>query len=106
MKYEEMSNYKLNRKLAWLVLGDNKVLYKDPKSEGGVLCRGMQGVIDYCTDWNATMPLAVEYGVSILSCGGDDFEISYDYHAPAGKLGTDEIFTWHMNAKKECIHQV
>lgn len=58
--------------------------------------------VDYCTSWNATMPLAVEHGISMLSCNGV-YEVSYDYEAPVGKFGTDEVLTWHIDVEKDQV---
>ena len=110
MNYEDMSKEQLNGRLtsaiygketeSWCLSDCGKFAY-----DCGPIGESYHEIelMDYCADWNATMLLAVEYGVSILHCGGDDFEISYEYHAPVGKFGTDEILTWHINAKKESV---
>ena len=67
MNYEEMSDYKINRKVLWLTRGENVVAYKDRKSPDGVLCHGMQGVFDPCNNPSDAWPIIVENKISIGS---------------------------------------
>lgn len=60
MNYEEISNYKINRKVLWLTRGENAVAYKDSKSPDGVLCQGMQGVFDPCNKPSDTWPIILD----------------------------------------------
>lgn len=89
MKLEEMSNADLNNKLHRLV---NKI-----PEDHEVLIRPI-----YCIDWNATMPLAVEHGISVIS-DGDDYEVSYDYYAPVGKFETDELLSECCSVSKKDV---
>ncbi len=55
MKHEEMSDFELNRKLFQMVMGCSDSFME----------RNTAALVQYCTDWNATMPLAVEHGVCV-----------------------------------------
>ncbi|ENI4487183.1 hypothetical protein ABXZ88_003054 [Vibrio fluvialis] len=75
MNYETATNIELNFELARKL---NLRPYKNPE-EGDdavrVEFRNKAGFkwIDFCTDWNATMPLAVEHGLDIelpIACLG------------------------------------
>ena len=64
MNYETATNIELNFELARKL---NLRPYKNPEEGGDAVMvtadHGFYKWIDYCTDWNATMPLAVEHGV-------------------------------------------
>ena len=57
---------------------------------------------DYCTDWGATMPLAIEHGITLLFCSGS-YEVSYDYEAPTGSYGCGEILSSHIDVEKSGV---
>lgn len=65
MNYETASDFELNKRLAELlgfkfrVDGDKLILAI--KHQGSNVI-SIEGTVDYCTDWNATMPMAVEHG--------------------------------------------
>lgn len=102
MNYEEATNQELNQRLTRLVfnLGNwsvgrcGRIFYMI--NAGG---HHTHSVVKFCTDWGQTMPLAIEHGISVLSCGGD-YEVSYDYYGPSGAHGCDEELTWHINVKR------
>lgn len=70
MNHEDMSDYTLNYKLTrlWMIekFGVDRVRFD--KSSKVFRVEGNNGyckIKDYCTDWNATMPLAFEHGLSV-----------------------------------------
>ncbi len=74
MNYEDMSDLELNKLMAVKLGFEFPSKPKEPYSSisGNVIfnngCDGRDSrpyFPDYCTDWNATMPLAVEYGLKI-----------------------------------------
>lgn len=90
MNYETATDLELNRKLheilgnqlpeidgVWVVEDKHRTVKTDPN--GGLNRRALHP--DYCADWNATMPLVVEYGISVKSpslCGSvDDWTVTY-----------------------------
>ena len=73
MNYETFSNAELNQSLACLVyeldgweLSDSGGSFYHCGVDGGSTYA--QPVPSYCTDWNATMPLAIEHGVELSPC--------------------------------------
>lgn len=87
MKLEEMENYELNRKLYTLATGLSVDTYSIAR-------------IDYCIDWNATMPLAIEHGISICIYF-DVCEVSYEHSCSIGSFGTNENAIYHIETTKE-----
>ena len=109
MNYDKSTNEELNGRLLELLhgeqvnhfaLSDDKTFVYDCGPTGDSFYR--IDLLDYCTDWNATMPLAIEHGVSVLSCDGA-YEVSYDYYAPVGSFGTEELLTWHVEVDKGMV---
>lgn len=65
MDREDTKNYKINRKVLWLTRGFDVITYKDPNSQDGVLCHGMQGVFDPCNNPSDAWPIIVKYEIGI-----------------------------------------
>lgn len=113
MNYETATNRELNLRIAELI-GLEVNLDKTNMLDGMLV--GLRDVIDdidddhsifidgdfvdYCTDFSATMPLAIEHDISMLSCDGV-YEVSCDYEAPVGKFGADETISWYIDAQKD-----
>lgn len=83
MNYEEMSDFGLNAALTCLVykldgweFTGSSFFHCGHDGEG----YHSQSVVDYCTDWNETMPLAVEYGISM----NVNQDCSWDVHSFEG----------------------
>ena len=82
MNYETATDFELNMRLAkalgFDIFNDQCASLKSKSSSVLIDCHGEQGEVDgsiiicrevnYCTDWNATMPLAVEHGVELSPC--------------------------------------
>jgi hypothetical protein len=81
MNYETATDFELNEKLLMLVAEKNgdKIAETRPhrlaekmKCFSHVVFRlrdcHEELKVNYCTDWNATMPLAIEYGVELSPC--------------------------------------
>lgn len=107
MNYEALSDTELNQSLACLVYDLDGWELSD--SGGSFYHCGVEGeatyvqpVPVYCTDWGETMPLAIEHGITTLSCG-DSYEVSYDYEAPTGSYGCGEILSSHIDAEKSGV---
>ena len=70
MNYDDMSDYKINRKIAWLIFGADKIIHRNPKSQSSILMHGMQGELDYCNSPSDAWPIIVENKISLTtSCG-------------------------------------
>lgn len=74
MNYEMATNEELNGKLLWLIYGDVVNYWCLSDDETFIYDCGPIGedfhkieLKNYCSDWNATMPLAVEHKLSIES---------------------------------------
>ncbi|WVH05526.1 hypothetical protein KKJFFJLC_00051 [Vibrio phage vB_VpaS_PGB] len=72
MNYENATNEELNNRLLELIHGDVVNYWCLSDDETFIYDCGPTGdsfykinLHDYCSDWNATMPLAVEYGITI-----------------------------------------
>ena len=63
----------------------------------------------YCTNWNATMPLAVEHGVSPL-VGNDNYNYAttnaYETYEPHGMNSSDGYFCVRINDKSETLRAI
>lgn len=77
MNYEKFSDAELNQTLTgilfkldqWDLADSGRCFFmEDAKGELHI-----QSVVSYCTDWNATMPLAVEHKVSIIPSIKEDY---------------------------------
>lgn len=85
-----LSDLGLNARLTSLVFDCQHWEYSDNGGDCAFYHCGVDGegyyeqpVVDYCNDWNATMPLAMQYGVGYNPmCGGDykAFEVYEKYH--------------------------
>lgn len=93
MKLEDMSDDQLEIKLHEFLADD---------------CRD-NVVPSYCTDWNATMPLAVEYGVSPL-ISDDNFNHAstdpYETYEPQGMGARDGFFSHPIKDKAETLRAI
>jgi hypothetical protein len=73
MNYENATNTELNQSLArilydfdgWELSGFGDSFYRFG-ANGTAMCA--QSISDYCADWSATMPLAIEHGVELSPC--------------------------------------
>ena len=107
MNYEKSTDFQLNVKLAEL-LGLDLFECQDPaiksKSSSVLICdnSGSSKEFNYCKYWNTTMPLAIEHGITALSCD-DVYEVSYDYEAPTGSYGCGETLSSHINVEKSGV---
>lgn len=77
MDYETLSNAELNQILTgiifkleqWELTESGRYFFmEDAKEEQHV-----QSVVSYCTDWNATMPLAMENKISLIPSINEDY---------------------------------
>lgn len=88
-----MSDNELNETLADLI-SDGVVVF------GGTLCP------DYCTDWAATGPLMVKYGVAPLAEFGElrgATSDSYEHYEPHGSIVHSSRSTNPLRAVVECL---
>lgn len=76
MNYEEMSDYKINRKVAWLIFGKDSIIRKCPASRDSVIIHGRDGEFDPCNVPNHAWPIILPTGMDIelvhkdLGCTG------------------------------------
>lgn len=99
INYETATDKELEQALSKLTITEENGEYKN-LAHNGLWIGGDSP--SYCSDWNATMPLAVEHGISALDCDGT-YEVSYDYEAPVGAFGTDEMVSWHIEVDKSQV---
>lgn len=85
MKLEDMSDFELNAELSARLLlnsdnGFEKVTIIDDLIVGTHKLKGefLKKPRDYCNDWSATMPLAVEYVVSLAPTMNTQGDKKYD----------------------------
>lgn len=107
MDYSQLSDFEINR-----MLGD--VIFKGlwackPETSGNNTNKWYYGnadttfeplnpLPDYCNDWSAAGPIIVNNEISLNSYGSA-WEASYEYDAPIGAFGTDELVTKAIEGK-------
>ena len=65
MNYDDMSDYKINRKIAWLIFGADKIIHRNPKSQSSILMHGMQGELDYCNNPSDAWSIIIDNKIGI-----------------------------------------
>lgn len=105
MNHEEMSNFELNKKLADLLgiywhsrPSSNDLhewVYSDNYAQCDTRTNPAVDLADYCTDWNATMPLAVEHEITLDKIDG--------YGWGASQLYTDISFSCYDNPLRAIV---
>lgn len=98
MKYEDMSNDEIDLRVS-SYFQELIARYRDGRFSS-ILRKDGWRKWSACNNPSDAWPIIVENNISILF-DGDDCEVSYDYEAPVGKFGTNEILTWHIDVKKE-----
>lgn len=107
MDYSQLSDFEINR-----MVGD--VIFKGlwackPETSGNNTNKWYYGnadttfeplnpLPDYCNDWSAAGPIIVDNEISLNSYGSA-WEASYEYDAPIGAFGTDELVTKAIEGK-------
>lgn len=106
MNYAQSSDKELNIKLLELIHGDVVNYWCLSDDEAFIYDCGPIGedfhkieLKDYCNDWNATMPLAVQYGVTPILDDGYGFATNdpYEVYEPHGKNQSDGFFNVSMD---------
>lgn len=87
MNYEVMSDEWLNTELTEAVLNNRYPKAKSIDFDGTQNCFWVHDtgfssfkIESYCTDWNATMPLAVEHGIQYQLAEANDSDVHYAFH--------------------------
>lgn len=96
MNYETATNIELNFELSRKL---NLRPYKNPEEGDDAVTvefRNKTGFkwVDFCTDWNATMPLAVKYGITPVLDDGYGYATTdpYEIYEPQGLGEPDGFF--------------
>ena len=70
MNVSALTDVELNRAMIWLYPLWGSIWMVDQTGDQMINRKGWSTRVDYLTDWNLTMPLAVENGISIINTKG------------------------------------
>lgn len=100
MDYSQLSDFEINRMVGDVILKGHWAC--KPETSGNDTDKWYYGkdttfkslslLPDYCNDWSAAGPIIVDNEISLNSYSGT-WEASYEYDAPIGAFGTDELVT-------------
>lgn len=103
MDYSQLSDFEINKRVA-IATGQNIkfIFLDDDDNEIGILvgrkgCREKKD-FDPCNNPSDAWPIIVDNKISLNSYSGT-WEASYEYDAPIGAFGTDEIVTKAVEGK-------
>lgn len=94
MDYSKLSDYEINKRVFMSITGAKPLGYPhnaDGRSVGNE-SNGEYRWYDYCNNPADAWPIIFESEISLNSYSGT-WEASYEYDAPIGAFGTDELVT-------------
>lgn len=114
MDYSQLSDFEINKLVAY-ALGNADVgrpfdeisgtacrftVFKNAglNREGELVMRPIRITKDFCNNWSDAGPIIVDSEISLNSYSGT-WEASYEYDAPIGAFGTDELVTQAVEGK-------
>lgn len=98
MDYSQLSDQEINMLVAKIQHPDKTFIESKTRPPSVVLLNHINMWIDYCNNWSDAGPIIVDSEISLNSYSGT-WEASYEYDAPIGAFGTDELVTKAVEGK-------
>ena len=98
MDYSELKDQEINMLVAKIQHPDKNFIESKTRPPSVVLLNHINNWVDYCNNWSDAGPIIVDSEISLNSYSGT-WEASYEYDAPIGAFGTDELVTKAVEGK-------
>lgn len=98
MDYSQLSDQEINMLVAKIQHPDKNFIESKTRPPSVVLLNHINMWIDYCNNPADAWTIIVDNEISLNSYSGT-WEASYEYDAPIGAFGTDELFTKAVEGK-------